>query len=69
MKNWLKNLSRKSTLSSGKIVVAKYSEIEMKQTITFMKYVNQPGMKAAQKMRLKMTKKTMLMKNRPNHKD
>ena len=62
MKNWLKNLSRKSTLSSGKIIVAKYSEIELKHIIKFMKYVNQPGMKAAQKMRLKMTKKTVLLR-------
>ena len=29
MKNWLKKISRKSTLSSGKVIVAKYSEIEM----------------------------------------
>ena len=29
----------------------------MKQTITFMKYVIQPVMNAAQKIRLKMTKK------------
>ena len=27
MKNWLKKLSRKSTLSSGKMIVAKISEI------------------------------------------
>ena len=33
----------------GKIMVAKYSEIEIKQTITFMKYVNQPVMNAEQK--------------------
>ena len=46
MKNWLKNLFRKSTLSSGKIIVAKYSEIDMKSTITFMKYVNQPDKNA-----------------------
>ena len=31
MTNWFKkNLSRKSILSSGKIMVAKYSEIKMK---------------------------------------
>ena len=62
MKNRLKNLSRKSTLSSGKIIVTKYSEIEMKYTITFMKYVNQPFMNAAQKIRLKMTKNTVLLR-------
>ena len=62
IKKWLKNLSRKSTLGSGKIIVAKYSEIEVKYKITFMKYVNQLGMKAAQKMRLKMTKKTVLLR-------
>ena len=49
-------------ISSSKIIVAKYSEIEMKQIITFLKYVNQPGMNAAQKMRLKMTKKTVLLR-------
>ena len=56
MKIWFKkNLSRKSKLSSGKIIMAKYSKIERKKTITFMKYVNQPVMNAAQEMRLKMT--------------
>ena len=54
MKNWLKNLSKKSTLSSDKIIVAKYSEIEMKWTITF-RYVNQSVMNAVQNMRLKIT--------------
>ena len=28
----------------------------------FTKYVNQPGMKAAKKIRLKMTKKTVLLR-------
>ena len=56
MKNWLKR-ARKSTLSSGKIIVTKYSEIEMKQTITFMKSVNQPVMNAAQQMKLKMRRR------------
>ena len=60
MQNWLKNLSKKSTLSSRKIIVAKYSEIKMQQTIMFTKYGNQPGMKAAKKTRLKRTKKTVL---------
>ena len=58
LKKWFKNLSRKSKLSSGKIIVAKHSEIEMKYTITFMKCANQPVMNAAQKMRLKMTTTT-----------
>ena len=40
MKNRLKNLSRKSTLRSGEIIIAKHSEIEMKQIISFMKHVN-----------------------------
>ena len=35
--------------------MAKYAEIEMKYTITFLKCVNQPVMNSAQKMRLKMT--------------
>ena len=30
MKNWLKNISRKSTLSSGKIIVATCSKIKKK---------------------------------------
>ena len=33
----------------------------MKKTITFMKYVNKPVMIAAKKMRLKMTKNTVLL--------
>ena len=56
MKKGLKNLSGKRTLSLGKMIVAKYSEIEMRYTITFMKCANQPVMNAAQKIRLKMTK-------------
>ena len=63
MKNWFKYLSRKSTLRSGKIMVGKYPEIEIKQTITFMKYVNQPVMHAAQNMRLRTTKNTVLFRN------
>ena len=54
------NSFKKSTLSSEKITVAKYSGIEMKYTITFMKYVNQPVMNAAQKMRLRMPKKYII---------
>ena len=62
MKNWFKNISRKSTLSSGEIIVAKCSEIERKRTITYKKHVNQPVMNGPQKMRLKITKKTLLLK-------
>ena len=57
-----KNLSRKSTLRSGKIIVTKYSEILVKWTITFINYVNQPVMNSAQKMRFKMTQKTILLR-------
>ena len=60
MQNWSKNLSRKSTLSCGEIIVAKCLEIEIKQTISFLKHVNQPVMNAEQKMRLKMAKHTVL---------
>ena len=35
--------------------MGKYSEIEIKWTIPFVKHMNQPVMNAAQKMRLKMT--------------
>ena len=64
MKKLLKTLSRKNTLSSGKIIVAKYSDKEIKKTITFMKYVNQPVMNAVQNMRLKMTrqKNTLMLR-------
>ena len=44
--------------------MAKYSEKQMRKTITFMKYVNQPAMNAAHKMKLKMTKqkKTLMLR-------
>ena len=63
MQNQLTKLIQKehTTLGSGKIIVAKYSELEMKQTITFIKYMNQPVMNAAQKMMLKITKKEVLL--------
>ena len=49
-------------LSSGKIIVANYSVIEMKWTITFIKYVNQPVMNAAQTMKLKMKINSILIR-------
>ena len=57
-----KNSSRKNTLSSGKIVVAKYSgKKEIRKTITFMKYVNQLVMNAAQQMRLTIKNKNIIV--------
>ena len=41
----------------------------MKYTITFTKYVNQPVMNAAQKMRLKMTKNKVFLRNGMEHKE
>ena len=40
----------------------------MRQTITFMKYVNQPVMNAAQKMRFKNTNKTKIDIKQANNK-
>ena len=45
MKNGLKKVYRKITLSLGEIMVAKYSEIERKYARTFMKHLNQPAVK------------------------
>ena len=42
--------------------MAKYSEIEINYTITFMKYVKQHVMNAAQTMRLKMTTNTVMLR-------
>ena len=56
------NLSRLSAQSSGKIRLAKCSEIEIKETITLMKHVNKLVMNAAPKIRLRMTKNTKLMR-------
>ena len=64
MKHVMKNISMKSTLSSDEIIVAKCLEIERKLTITCMKHVNQPVMTAPQKMRLKVTKKTLLLRRK-----
>ena len=46
MKNGLKNMFKKSPLSSGENIVAKCREMERKQTITCMKHVNQLVMNA-----------------------
>ena len=59
------NLSRLSTQSSGEIIVAKCSEIVIKETITFMKHVNKLVMNAAPNITLRMTKNTNLLR-RPN---
>ena len=45
-----------------KIVVAKCSEIEIKETSTFMKHVNKPVIVAAPTIRLRMTKNTELLR-------
>ena len=46
MKNGLKKHIQEERLNSGEIIVAKYSEIERKQKITWMNYVNKPFMNA-----------------------
>ena len=49
---------------SGDIIVAKSSEMESKYIITCMKHVNQPVMKATQKIRLKVTKNGLLLRRK-----
>ena len=69
LNNGLKNISRNSTLSSGEIFVATCSEIERKETITCVKHVNQPVMNGPQKMRLKLTRKTLLLRRKNEKND
>ena len=68
-----KKLFRKSTLSSGEISVAKYSQIERMFTITCMKHENQPVMNGRRKMRLKkkviVDKEELIMKKEMENKE
>ena len=52
----------KSILSSGKIIVAIFSEIEKKLTVTSLKHVNRSLVNVPQKMRLKTTMETLLLR-------
>ena len=54
MKNLVKNISRKSKLSSAEIIEAKCSEIERKHTSTSMKHVNQLIVNAHKKISLNL---------------